>query len=158
MAARISILVTVLILMFAAVTGCADRCAGVMCSPAPTPLQVVVGDTISVDTQIVVLRGTPPADTTVDTVLVFQRPTAQAVVTLWRVQGVDTVAFDTLRRDGYSYYRQDVSGLPAPSFIVRAERGTRHVSQSNLTVRHVDGCCPYDVVGYYTLALPLAAP
>lgn len=158
MAARIPILLTVFVLMFATVTGCANRCAGVDCAPAPPPLQVVVSDTISVDTQIVVLRGTPAIDTTVDTVLVFQRPTAAATVTLWNVQGNDTVVVDTLRREGFTYNRDDLSGLPALPMIVRADRGTRFVKQANLLVRHVDGCCPYDVIGFYTLVLPIAAP
>jgi hypothetical protein len=133
--------------------GCKDTCSGVNCAPAPPLLQVAVVDTAH-DTMRVAVTDSAGVVDSVDTVVVVEKRVTSALVTLLQVSGSDTVAFDTLEAAGDTYYRNDPSGLPANPFIVRAERDGRRSQQGGLTIQTVDGCCPYSVIGFYTLRLP----
>ncbi len=132
--------------------GCADPCADVVCGPAPIPLQVTVYDTVTVDTQLVVVRGVPLDTVRVDTQLVVTRPTVDALVTLRNA--ADTTAFDTLDVAGDRFQRLDLAGLPSVPFMIRVERGARQTTQYDVAVKTVEGCCGYSVAGYYKLTLP----
>lgn len=146
----VHLIFSVLILFL--VAGCSDNCTDVACGPAPPMLQVEVRDTFSFATR---LPRTPGGIDTVDTVVTEIRPTIDALVTLRRIDGSDTVAFDTLMPSGdTSYIRNDAAGLPNNPFIVTAMRNERRASAVNLSVRQVEGCCPYSVVGFYRLVLP----
>lgn len=135
--------------------GCRDTCGDILCAPAPPLLQVAVIDTGLDTVRMAVERTNPARIDTIDTVVVAQVRVSDAVVTLLRVDGTDTTTFDTLAPSGDLYTRSESAGLPSTPFIVRAERNGRRTQQGGLTQRNVDGCCPYSVVGFYRLQLPL---
>lgn len=132
--------------------GCRDSCDDVLCAPTPPALQVVVSDTITVDTQLVVLRGFPAVADTIDTAIVVRRPTSAASVTLRGAR--DTVAFASVPFDGSVYTKPDLAGVPDTTFLIVAERGGRRVVRGEVTVRRTTGCCAYAVIGYYRIDLP----
>lgn len=113
-------------------TGCNnDNCVDLQCAPAPPPLAILVKDSAT-STRFV--------------------PDAQ--VTLWRVNGADTVVFDTLAMSSdSSYVLADAAGLPSNSFFARAMRGQRCGKQMGLQLRLVEGCCGYPIVGRFTVVL-----
>lgn len=137
--------------------GCKDGCDGVVCGPVPPALQVSVTDTVSVDTQLVVLSGSPVALDTVDTMLVVRRTIADAEVMFMTINGADTTAGSAIPRDASAntYTVQGVQEVPSGSFLVQALRNGRRARTAALVVRKVDGCCGYSVVGNYRLDLPL---
>lgn len=145
--------VAAILLFLLPAAGCTDPCDGVLCGPAPVPLEVLVTDTVSVDTTLYWQVGNGMIDS-VDTVLVVRRYTANADVTLRSVSGSDTTAFETLSPDGILYTRASVDGLPATLFLVVADLNGRRVLKE-AEVRHGEGCCPVTVVGHFEMALPL---
>lgn len=119
-------------LAMAAAAGCdRDNCVDVQCAPAPPPLTVLVKDS-----------ATAPQFAT------------DAQVTLWQVNGADTVVFGTLSLSSdSSYVLNDVAGLTSNPLIVRAMRGQRCGKQTGLRLRVVEGCCGYPIVGRCTVVL-----
>lgn|GEM_PF-2119936 len=130
------------------VAGCSDNCTGVDCGPVPPALQAVVLDTVQVDTVVYV-------DSLQQNVTMTIRrlgPVTDAVVTLAHVVGADTLDFDTLDASGGEYQRLTIAGLPSDSsFVLQARRGGKFARATDLKIRHVSGCCSYDVIGRYTL-------
>ncbi len=137
--------------------GCRDGCDGVICGPVPPALQVSVTDTVSVDTQLVVLSGSPAALDTVDTVLVVRRTIIDADVIFMTINGKDTTAGSAIPRDASAntFTVLNAQDVPGGSFLVQALRNGRRSRTPALTVRKVDGCCGYSVGGSYRLDLPL---
>ena len=136
-----------------ALWGCAENCSEVPCAPAPVPLQVVVLDSVKVDTVIVDSLGR-----SVPTTISRLGYIHDATVMLQRVSGTDTTDFESLpvsdASDSAVYQRMSVIGLPADTnFVVTATRGIKYARVTGIRVRHVGGCCPYDVLGRYTLTL-----
>jgi hypothetical protein len=139
-------LAIIAVIMVTGLFSCSDHCTDVACGPAPPPLTVIVKDTITVDT--VSIGG-------LDTMIVFVRPTTEAVVTLQHVIGNDTLTFDTLNATTENEYMlRDPSNLPDSIFMFRAERDGRAIVSGNVQVQMVDGCCPYPIIGRYTVQLP----
>ena len=146
-----------LLLTAAAGNGCKEGCDGVVCAPAPPALVVTVEDTLAVidtvtryDTTLMDSVRVP--DTTITTV-----PTFEATVTLHPVSGdavqssvrtLDPVSVDT------TYVLTDPSGLAHTDYALIARRGDRADTLTGLTIRTVEGCCGYDVIGVYTMKLP----
>lgn len=129
MTGRLEFLILFMLLIVA--VGCnTDNCIDVQCAPAPPPLTVMVKDSVTA-TQFV----------------------TDAEVTLWRVNGADTVVFDTLLLSDSSYVLNDAGGLPSNLFLVRAMRGQRCGKQAGLQLKMVEGCCGYPIVGRFTLVL-----
>lgn len=137
--------------------GCKDGCDGVICGPVPPALQLSVTDTVSVDTQLIVLRGSPAVLDTVDTALVVRRTIVDADVMFMTINGKDTIAGTVIPRDASAstYTVAAVHDVPSGSFLVQALRNGRSARTPALVVRTVDGCCGYSVVGTYRLDLPL---
>jgi hypothetical protein len=151
---HVVVLAAVTALMLAA---CSDHCTDVACAPAPPPLTVIVNDTVTIDTTVLVSYTNPVRVDTVDTTLVKVRAISDAEVILQRVIGADTVTFDTVRPQGagsVEFTLLTVDNLPDTTFQVRATRGTRTAVRSGLKLEQVEGCCPYPVVGRYALQLP----
>jgi hypothetical protein len=147
------LLSTVLLVILAPFsTGCGDSCGDIACLPAPPPLQVVVYDTLSVDTTIRRLEGTDSID--VDTVIEKKAPTTDAVVTL--ATGLDSVltTVDTLSRSDTLYSENDLSKIPGGLFRIVAVRGSRQFISTLRKLEQVEGCCPYAIVGQFTFTLP----
>jgi hypothetical protein len=150
--------VVVLAAVMALVLGaCSDHCTDVACAPAPPPLTVIVNDTVTIDTTVLVSYTNPTRVDTVDTTLVVTRAISDAEVTLLRINGADTVTFDTVRPQSVGsveFTLLSVMNLPDTTFVVRATRGNRAAVRTGLRLQQVEGCCPYPVVGRYTLQLP----
>jgi hypothetical protein len=134
------------------IAACGDSCGDVACLPAPTPLEVIVYDTVSVPTTITRLEGTDTI--TVDTTVVRIAATTDAVVTL--VTGADTLytAVDTLVRSDTLYAESDLSRIPSGYFRIRSARGARQYISELRKVEHVAGCCPFSIVGRFRYSLP----
>lgn len=150
------LLVLSILLMGAAIAGCTNACDDVLCGPAPVPLEVLVTDTLSVDTTISIINSLGVIDT-VDTILVVRRYVTDALVTLHNVSGSDTTVFDTLAPSGPGYIRTIVNDLPAVPFVIRAERAGRRAFPQRAEVRHGSGCCPFTVVGRFEMAVAVSS-
>lgn len=135
------------------VAGCKNTCADVACAPAPPAIMVTVYDTLRVDTTLTIPTSNPDSSTTLDTTITVTRPTIMAMVQVVTISGADTAAIDTLAPRDMKFYRDDAAGLPLGTFALIARRGERRVVQTGLTVRQVEGCCAYSVVGVYTMYL-----
>lgn len=146
------LLVLSILCIGAAIAGCADACDDVICGPMPIPLEVLVTDTLSVDTTIPVINSLGIIDS-VDTILVVRRYITDATVTLRSVSGSDTTTFDTLEPGEKSYVRNNVDDLPGVPFVIMAERAGRLSSPQRAEIRHGSGCCPFTVVGRFDLAV-----
>jgi hypothetical protein len=144
-------------LIAAVLAACSDHCTDVACAPAPPPLTVIVSDTVTIDTTVIVTYTNPARVDTVDTTLVKVRAISDAEVVLQRFIGADTVTFDTMQTQGagsVEFTLLSVDGLPDTTFQVRATRGNRRAVRTGLRLQQVEGCCPYPVVGRFTLQLP----
>jgi hypothetical protein len=133
--------------------GCQDKCTDVQCAPAPTPLEVIVVDTLTVDTVFVVINGIDTVRT--NGTVEVTRSTTDAIVTLNRVERErPLVPFDTLKtRDGI-FYESDTTRLPETTFWIKVERGGRGDSTKQAQLTHVTGCCGYPIVGRFQITLP----
>ncbi|MEP7218567.1 MAG: hypothetical protein ABI876_06600 [Bacteroidota bacterium] len=153
-------LFTLLVLFILGGSGCKENCSGVACAPAPPLLQIHVLDSMRIDTVFIdslnrhidssVLR---PRNVTDATVMLQQIDSTHK-----QINGKDTVVHDTTTfmtvppsGDGYLLNSQD--GLHGGGFLIRAERGTRYALQRADTIRGVEGCCPYTVIGAYNMTL-----
>lgn len=137
-----------------ALWGCVDNCSEVACAPAPVPLQVVVLDSIRVDTTFFIDSLGRSVDSTISRLGYIH----DAAVTLQRVVGTDTTDFEPLpvsdTSDSAVYQRTTTIGLPSDTnFVITAARGTKSARVTGLRIKHVGGCCPYDVIGRFTLVL-----
>jgi hypothetical protein len=137
-----------------ALWGCAENCSEVACAPAPVPLQVAVFDSIQVDTTFFIDSLGRSVDSSIHRLGYIH----DATVRLQRVIGADTVDFETLAvsdaSDSALYQRLTTIGLPSDTnFVITATRGTKWARAVGLRVKHVGGCCPYDVIGRYGLTL-----
>jgi hypothetical protein len=151
---HVVVLAAVTALLLAA---CSDHCTDVACAPAPPPLTVIVNDTVTIDTTLLVSRTNPVRVDTVDTTLVVTRAISDAQVTLQRLNGADTVTFDTVRAQSagsVEFTLLSVTNLPDTTFMVRATRGNRTAVRTGLKLQQVEGCCPYPIVGRFALQLP----
>lgn len=129
MTGRLEFLIFFMLLIVA--VGCnTDNCIDVQCAPAPPLLTVLVKDSATASQFI-----------------------TDAEVTLWRVNGIDTMAFDTLLLNDSSYVLNDTVGLPSNPFFVRAMRGQRCGKQTGLQLKIVEGCCRYPIVGRFTVVM-----
>lgn len=133
-------------------TGCGDSCGDIACLPAPTPLEVVVFDTVSVRTTIRRMEGNDSID--VDTTVVRRLSTTQATVTIMRDSATVLLPVGTLTPSDTIYQELDIARIPDGQFQIQAARGGRAVLSNRLTIQHVAGCCPYSIVGRYSLTLP----
>jgi hypothetical protein len=56
--------------------------------------------------------------------------------------------------DSAVYQRTSTIGLPSDTnFVVTAARGTKSARVTGIRIKHVGGCCPYDVIGRFVLTL-----
>lgn len=143
----------VLLSVLPGLNGCKEGCTDVECAPAPPLLSLQVLDSASVATSVPVLDSIT-GDTLGfrDTVVVRTIPVSEAVVTLHTISsGLAGAAFDTIPASVADtlYIYDNRSRLPAAGFAVVATRGERADTLQGLTVKHIEGCCGYDVVGYY---------
>lgn len=143
-------------LFLVGLNGCKEGCTDVNCAPAPPLLTVLVRDTI---TELVPGRGvdtlTGDSIDVVDTVE-FIRPTTDVLLTLHPlVSGVAGAPFDTVRSitSDTVFLYDDRSRIPSGEFALVAARGSRADTITALLLKHVDGCCGYDVVGSYAFTL-----
>ncbi|MDB5036218.1 MAG: hypothetical protein JWQ98_3459 [Chlorobi bacterium] len=153
-------LFTLLVLFILGGAGCKENCSGVECAPAPPLLQIHVLDSMRIDTVLIDSLNRP-----IDTTVLRPRNVTDATVVLQRIDsthrqinGKDTVVHDTTTfmtvppsGDGYLLNSQD--GLHGGGFLIRAERGSRYGLQRADTIRAVEGCCPYSVIGAYHMML-----
>lgn len=143
----------VLLSVLPGLNGCKEGCTDVECAPAPPLLSLQVLDSASVATFVPVLDSVT-GDTLGfrDTVVVRTIPVSEAMVTLHTVaSGIVGSPFDTIPASVADtlYIYDNRSRLPAAGFAVVATRGDRADTLQGLTVKHIEGCCGYDVVGYY---------
>lgn len=142
-----------LLIAIAGLHGCQeDNCVGVSCGPVPIPLEVVVRDTVGVDTTLQVTRGGNLV--IVDTTLIFRRFVEDASVRLLRAIPGDTTFFDSIPFTGVSYARNSTTGLSGNFFLLVATRGNRSDTVRDVSLREVGGCCPYSIVGRFQMDLP----
>ena len=137
--------------------GCKEVCYGVVCSPAPPGLIVTVEDTLAViDTVMVYDTTAMDSIATFDTTNTIIK-TNEAVVTIHTVSGDqigDAVATLDIITTDTSYILSDISNLQSTNYTLIAQRGNRIDTTTDLTIRTVDGCCGYDVIGVYRMRLP----
>ncbi|MCB0713095.1 MAG: hypothetical protein KDD67_12255 [Ignavibacteriae bacterium] len=137
--------------------GCKEGCDGVVCSPAPPGLIVTVEDTLAViDTVMVYDTTAMDSIATFDTTNTIIK-TNEAVVTIHTVSGDqigDAVATLDIITTDTSYILSDISNLQSTNYTLIAQRGNRIDTTTDLTIRTVDGCCGYDVIGVYRMRLP----
>ena len=132
--------------------GCGDSCGDIACLPAPIPLEVIVSDTISVRTTIRRLEGTDSID--VDTTEIRRAATTAATVSIITENGTTRDTLGTLQLSDTLYHELDLARIPDGEFRLLATRGERGFLSSPLLKQHVGGCCPYSIVGRFTLSLP----
>ena len=149
---RTSLPAFILLCLFTILTGCGDSCGDIACLPAPTPLEVIVYDTLSVPTTIRRLEDTDSID--VDTVIVRTVATTDAIVTL--ATGLDSTltTVDTLERSDTLHFESDLSRIPTGLFRIVSQRGGRRVVSDLRQIQKVEGCCPYSMVGRFGFTLP----
>ena len=149
---RIGRIAALLLLAATVSTSCGDSCGDIACLPAPTPLEVVVIDTVMVPITIRRLEGTDSID--VDTTVLRRYSTTAATVTIVVDSASIRIPVDTLTVADTIYQELNIDRIPDGQFQVRAVRNGRQVVSNRLTIQHVAGCCPYSIVGRYTLTLP----
>ena len=148
---------TLLFLLGTAGEGCKEGCDDVVCAPAPPALIVTVTDTLAmVDTIMVydttLMDSVVAFDTTTSTI-----KTGEAMVTLYGANGTevgDSVATLNFNSSDTTYVLTDPSGLSRTDYALIASRGERRDTVTGLSIRSVEGCCGYDVIGVYKMALP----
>lgn len=127
--------------------GCKDGCEDVLCAPAPPLLTVAVQDTITIVNVV-------SADS-VDTVVVTRRTPDARVSIHGFSSGVTGPVLDAIPFGSDTmFFYNDLSRLQADTFALVAVRGNRADTVVGLSLKHVEGCCPFDVIGHYTISLP----
>ncbi|MGE3801536.1 MAG: hypothetical protein AB7H80_10980 [Candidatus Kapaibacterium sp.] len=149
--------VTILTLISFSGNGCKEGCDNVVCSPAPPGLIVTVEDTLAlIDTVMTYDTTAMDSIATFDTTNSIIK-TNEAIVTLHTISGgqignavatLDLVITDT------TYVLYDISTLQSTDYALIAQRGNRIDTTIDLTIRKVEGCCGYDVIGVYRMRLP----
>ncbi len=141
------------VLLFVLMAGCEpDNCVDVQCAPAPPPLKITVTDTALVPATTFRTDPLTGSVDTLDTLVVATIPVVGDVeVTL--ADADDSTLFATLAPRDSAFYKDDTLNLTGRRFFARVRRGNRCVTQGNLTLQRIDGCCPYSIVGSYTLRL-----
>ncbi len=132
--------------------GCGDSCGEIACLPAPPALEVLVVDTISVDTTIRRLERIDSID--VDTVVVRNAAISDATVLMVVDSSGVISSVGELRRFDSLYQEADIARIPGGEFKLRALRGARGTTSNPIAIQYVEGCCPYSIVGRYILTLP----
>ncbi len=151
---NLAIILLAVMLCTALLPSCKESCDDILCSPAPPVLEVLVLDTVVIDTTVMVYDTTA-----MDSVLVARKDTVTRIVTsadvlLQRLVNGNYMTFDSLTPSESSYIRGTKEGLPADTFLIVARRGERADTVDNAFLKQTEGCCSYPIVGRYIMRLP----
>ncbi len=116
---------------------CSEQCVDVACGPAPPLILVIVSDSVVV------------GDTT------LYQPVLNADVRLYADDGTGITDGRRLDVDSAdSLYRySEAAFAPDEQYGVVAERGGKSDTVRGLSLHRVEGCCPQEIIGRYTIDL-----